>query len=395
MKAAGMICVALLTSAAQAAWSQDFNGRVSDAINALPSVADRTTEEAMEQSVVPYEGDNPPEAAIGHGQIEDAARQRTIDGSLEGGIYNLQVQSVLNRPQITLPDDPLALADSAIADSEEMLGGTIDPDGEACHAFNDGPTVSGEYFCHILNSDRFQFCAETRAITVDRIDDWSCQTETASFNRTCQRGVTYTCAGRSGEACLEQNLLITGPQINRFSASFIQLAADMPQPDQTCQLIGSTFEIERRALIQLTELSLTSGVFDGAGQVLVNGNVVLSSVAGGLVEAGDPGDLRLETVSCGAGCVEQHVFVGSTDLGACHDAPTFWNAFMDLRWAMPNDQAEVAQLTGTERVLVSMPSRTVSVSLLQASTSAINPIAYLAAQGSCCSAMFAQGNATC
>ena len=85
----------------------------------------------------------------------------------------------------------------------------------------------------------------------------------------------------------------------------------------------------------------------------------------------------------------------ATSGGACSDTAVPWNSFVDLRSYLPNDTAVIPPILSNAPVQISMPQRSVQISLLQASSSPYYPVAYLNVAGSCCDRMIGQGSATC
>ena len=374
---------------------QVWNGRASEAIDALPGVAGVVTQEAMEETVVPFTTDNPPEASIEAEEIEDEILNRRTGGTVEADAYQMQADSVFARPQVTLDPNILDVADDAVENAPDVLGGIIDPTEDQCAALSVGPQVDGEFMCHITDTEHFQFCAETRQISVDRRDAWSCRRQTASFTRGCNRSVNYQCVGESGATCLENNLVVSGGTTNPFGNGVYRLAGDIPTGPSDCKLSATTFFVDRQALITLDSLHLFSGVFDGAGQILVNGSPIATVTPDAGLVLGANSELQIVGEDCGAGCFETVVYAGSERLGVCNDPAVLWNHFVDLRSFLPNDAAVIPPIVTNAPVQISMPERSVQISLLQASSSPYNAVGYVHVSGSCCASMIGQGSATC
>ena len=205
----------------------------------------------------------------------------------------------------------------------------------------------------------------------------------------------YQCVGDSGATCLENNLLVSGGTTHPLGNGVFRLAGDIPTGPSDCKLSATTFFVDRQALVALDSLHLFSGVFDGAGQILVNGSPIATVAPGGGLVLGASAQLQLVGEDCGAGCFETAVYAGSERLGVCNGTAVLWNNFVDLRSYLPNDAAVIPPIVTNAPVQISMPERSVQISLLQASTSPYNPVAYLNVAGSCCAAMTGQGSATC
>lgn len=256
--------------------AQSLQERAQSIIDGMGDASSTFNTGTMVDTVTPFETASPDEVGLNPSDFDAQEVLIQQSDTMTGRAFSSQVDSFSYRPEIDLGDDPLALADDAVEQSEAVAGGLFSSGGGECSASFEGGAFSGQQFCRRILSRDTRQCYDTRQITVDRRDDWSCGIESAEYGKKCTKTVNYQCTGVTGGACRKQ--LITFPSRTVAWSSDGTLAnVTIPDNDTSaCQVKTSTIRIRRNDKVQLSEFRLNRLIYNGAAMVLIDGEVVIS-----------------------------------------------------------------------------------------------------------------------
>lgn len=250
--------------------AQSMQDLAQDAISGSGDISSILSTGTLLDTVAPYETDSPDEVDLRPTDFDDQEVLIQQSDSIAGRAFSAQADSFAYRPEIDLGNDPLALADDAIEQSEAVAGGLFESSGGECSATFDGGIYSGQQFCsRILARDQRQ-CYDTRVITVDRRDTWSCGIEGTEYGKKCRKDVVYACTGTTGAVCRKQ--LITFPnRISSWNSGGTRATVRIPDNDTaSCRIKTTNYYIRRNDKVQLTTLLLRNMSFNGAAQILID-----------------------------------------------------------------------------------------------------------------------------
>lgn len=256
--------------------AQSLQERAQSIIDGMGSTSSTFNSGTMVDTVTPFETASPDEVDLNPADFDTQEVLIQQSDTMTGRAFSSQVDSFSYRPDIDLGDDPLALADDAVEQSEAVAGGLFSSGGGECSASFEGGDFSGQQFCRRILSRDTRQCYDTRQITVDRRDDWSCGVEGAEYGKKCTKTVNYQCTGVTGGACRKQ--LITFPsRAVSWSTDGTLANVTIPENDTSaCQVKTTTIRIRRNDKVQLTTALLNNLSFNGAGMILIDGKSVVT-----------------------------------------------------------------------------------------------------------------------
>jgi len=389
MKNTALICLAglLLTSTALA---QNEQTRAETALTGVVGITEVITQDNMEGTVVPFETATPIESELTVEQFEDAQLAIQTGQGVDSRAFSSTVGSALNRPEITIDPNALSLADSAIDQSETVLGGMFSADGGTCDAIFQGDSFAGLKMCRAILSRQYESCSETREITLDREDTWACDVEEVLFRKQCETDLTWSCTGETGASCLTQAINISPTPI--WNVAGDQAGPNYgPSDDGFCSLKTRTIYLEAADYVNFSQLELGQIEFNGVAQIRINGvNVWTYGTT-------DTGNLTVANRDCGKDCAIPAVYAGSTWIEDC--TTTF-------RTSNPNEDIAsylIQPVLGLNTDLNQTPitvstgavSNQVRIDILTGNNSETGLNALLNVGGSCCSAFTAANGSTC
>ena len=265
----GVICVGPVHA-------QSLQERAQSIIDGMGDASSTFNSGTLVETVTPFETASPDEVNLNPSDFDTQEVLIQQSDTMTGRAFSSQVDSFSYRPDIDLGDDPLALADDAVEQSEAVAGGLFSSAGGECSASFEGGEFSGQQFCRRILSRDTRQCYDTREISVDRRDDWSCGIEEAEYGKKCTNTVNYQCTGVTGGACRKQ--LLTFPS-RTVSWSSDGTLANVTIPDNgtsACEVKTNTIRIRRNDKVQLSEFRLNRLVYNGSMMVLIDGEAVVS-----------------------------------------------------------------------------------------------------------------------
>ena len=199
--------LALLFCLASPISAQDTRTAAENALEAIGPVTDLLTTPNMEATVTPYETDAPPETGLTNNTLPDAITDVKSGSGADNGAWNASVNSVVERPDVAPADTALGLADTAVENAEGIAGRYFSAsDTPNCTDQVSLLGQAGTQFCTAVLSPRTETCSETRRITVDRDDTWTCTEGAATYETACVRPVSWQCTGTSGGTCRKSRI---------------------------------------------------------------------------------------------------------------------------------------------------------------------------------------------
>jgi hypothetical protein len=365
--------------------AQTAREQASDALSGVGSITNMLTNQNMEDTVIPFETASPDEAQLSSGEFDDRMFEIKTGESDAGRAYGATVDSALTRPVVDLGEDPLALADDAVAASEAVTSGLFE--GDSCETQFDGQTYSATRQCTRDLSDSYQSCPETRLVTVDRTDSWSCLEEEPLQTRVCNRDVSWSCNGLQGQACTTQALIISGAPV--WNAARTQAQVVFPSSGgSSCQLRTSTFTIQAKDWLSFSNLTLDRVQFNGAAQVIVDGEIVWTS-------GQSSGRLQVGTRDCGKRCSRQAAYAGGTWIEDCSATARDIGANVDFQSTFASLALGPSIINAPNLELRTGQSKTVTVEVLRVNTQDAETSIGIEQQSSCCSSFLAEMGAQC
>lgn len=377
---------------------QTAQERAQAAVDGVVGVQEMITTEAVEETVIPYETDTPPESQITDAEIEDEIEEIRNGDGVDSQILDVTEESALSRPTVEPAPDALDLADSAVISAEDVLGGLFTGNDSSCEAeFVDG-VYQGVRSCNKILGSPIKRCTETREISVDRRDSWSCLTGLEEYQKTCRNEVTWQCNGKTGTECFQEGISLVGnpaifagyPLWDDDGARIFVRWPWVGGAGEACQLRRYEFRVKVRNHVHLTRFYLRTLRHWGAAQIKVNGQIRWTSGGSNTTD-----DIRLEPSPFIGG--PEQIWAGNDFIADCSSAnywqPTWINMLNDIsrHWPGPSDESseefsvEGTQDFGTEAVVeitvIAPPQNVAQVTLDYA--------------GGCCSAFQAQWQKQC
>lgn len=374
---------------------QDQRQAVDEALGDLGSITDRLTTDTLENTVIPFAGVETPETYLHPADYDRAILDvKTGDGA-DGRAYQSNVDSFAQRPAVDLGDDPLALADDAVANADAALGGFFSADSGTCEAiFQDG-SYGGERFCTAILERQIEVCDVWREISVDREDFWACEIAERDFTRRCNRDVSWECTGTTQSSCRQSRIRADRPFTWRRNSSVMHFefpGGGFPS------LFGCIYDVERIVVdayvgfnpdtLRVTEFNHT-----GFAQLRVNGRNIYTAFTNlvGDLNVQDPG-VTGKGIPLGP-----IAYIDDTPLDAClfeildTEAGPF-DLLPRFDWPQPGP----TRFTASHRPYVSMQEHDEIVIEIIRAVAEDHPTSLkLEVGGSCCSAIRAVGGLEC
>jgi len=358
-----------------------------DAIDSLPPISSELTQGNMEATVGSFTTAAPPETQLDHTDFEDEQLRLQYENSDTGNAYSASRDSFITRPTIELPDDPLALADDAIEQSGSVVGGLFSSSGGVCSQDFQGGRFQGIQYCRKLLSRTIETCKQSRHATVDREDDWQCDTETASYIKTCNAAVTWSCNGSTGGACRQSALRWSGYSGSWISSTTARVT--LPVRGGGCTVKTDTFHIKRRDFLDNGSLQLRTVHFNGRVQVRINGTNVYTY-------GGPNSNLNIRDRDCGKNCSVKAIYAGSTHIEDCTNARRSVTPALDLYRYVPVAQPGPSTESGLNiGISQGKESAWVRIDIVRANSSESAPLADVYSTGNCCSSFKASVGGSC
>lgn len=200
----------LIVWAAPLAAQSDFLDRARNIIDNMGETSDLLSDDNHQVTLSPFYGQEAPEVNLDPEDFDDEEVLRQSGDGPVARAFGNQKDSALSRPDMGLTVDDLSLADSAIATSDQTLGGLFNGTVGSCEADFAGGYTAGEQFCRRNLSANNQSCQQRRIASVDRDDRWECLVDTPTYKKVCGGPITYSCSGSSGASCLRNAISVTG-----------------------------------------------------------------------------------------------------------------------------------------------------------------------------------------
>jgi len=377
--------------------AQTPRDRAQGAMDSLGAVTDQISQGNMVNTVTPFVTDTPPETALTEPDFSNAELAIKTGSGVDGRAYSATVDSALNRPAVTMPPTALDLADAAIGQADAVVGGLFSANGGTCSAIFQGGSFSGLRICQSILSRRLETCQETRNISVDREDTWSCTVENATYRKQCQRNITWSCTGVQNGQCRKQAIQFTSspawiPPSPVWNAQGTTTSIGFGAVnDGQCSIKTHTIFVQAADYINLTALALENLTFQGVAQIRVNGvNLWTFGTAA-------TGNLVLGNRDCGKRCSKRAVYAGSTWIQDCGTGNATSQPLVDL---LPN--LSVAALgpssnlnTPPVTVQTGAQSNQVRIDILTGNDSESGLTVGFQSGGQCCSAFTANLGGAC
>lgn len=375
---------------ASPSFAQDEQTRAETALSGVVGITDVITQGNMEDTVTPFVTETPPESELTVEQFEDAQLAIQTGEGTDTRAYSSTLDSALNRPEITIDPNALSLADSAIDQSETVLGGMFSADGGTCDAIFDGSSFDGLRVCRAILSRQYESCSETREITLDRQDTWSCDVEDPNYRNQCETELTWACTGQTGQSCMAQAVTISAPAI--WNATGDQAGLTYGATDNgLCSIKTRTFYVQATDYVNFSQLEIGQIDFDGVAQIRIDGvNVWTYGTT-------DTGDLNVADRDCGKDCAIPAVYAGSTWIEDC--TTTFRSSQPNADITPYLIQPSLGPNTDLNQtpVIVSTGalSNQIRIDIITGNDSETGVNATVNVGGSCCSAFSASIGSTC
>lgn len=381
------LCLLLLSLATSIAIAQSDRDRAQQAIDGLPAIGTELTQGNMEATVKSFTTATPPETQLDHTEFEDEQIRLQYENSDVGNAYAASKDSVLTRPDVELPDDPLSLADDAIQQADSVVGGLFSSSGGVCSQEFQGGRFQGTQFCRKLLSRTYENCTQTRSVSVDREDNWQCDTETTNYIKTCNRAVSWRCNGNTGQACRAQALLWSGYGGSWINANTARVT--LPARGGGCTVKTDRFYIKRRDFLDYGVLSLNTVHFNGRVQILINGGIVYTW--------GGPNEyLNIRQRDCGKNCSVTAIYAGGTHLEDCNSHWRGVSPALDLYRYLPVARPGPSYESGLNiGISQGKESGWVTIDIVRANSAESSPLVDIYSTGNCCSSLQASVGGSC
>ncbi len=358
--------------------------RAQGAMDSLGAVTDILTQGIMEDTVVPFETATPPESTLTEPEFDDAQFAIQTGSGADSRMFSATVDSALNRPDVTIDPNSLDLADSAIEQSDAVVGGLFTADGGTCEAIFDGGSYNGIRICQAILSRRLETCQETRNISVDRDDTWSCDVEEPTYRKQCERNITWACTGSSGSSCIKSAVSFTPAPVWTVGDEIADISFGAIN-NGVCSLKTHTVFVQSRDYVNLSFLDLSDLTFQGVAQIRVDGvNVWTYGTAA-------TGDLVLGDRDCGKRCSRRAVYAGSTWIEDCGTATVISQPNADILASLNVPVLGPPSDLNTLPVIVSTGAATnqVRIDIITGNDSETSMDTTFKMGGQCCSAISA------
>lgn len=392
--AAQALIMMLVLGLAAKASGQTAQERADEALRRTVPPTGLLTDPTMQDVVVPFETTNPEATSVNQFNMEDRAFDAQYQNTEEARAYGAMKDSVLVRPEVSLGNDPLSLADDAVEQASSVVGGLFSADEGSCAEIFEGGQYNGYQLCTRILARRKDVCAESRSVTVDREDQWRCTLEASSYNKRCQQPVSWSCSGITGYSCVRQAITYSHPVTWAATSGNVAATGTVSFPAKTgsvCTLHRDIFTITTKDQVSLTAFLVQNLKFSGVAQIRVNGvNLWTHGTT-------NSGDLTVGTRNCGKNCNVAAVYsADGTWIADCASAAQNVNLGANLLTAYTPPVAGPVVLTGTRPTLTLGKTGTLSVEILRANTADTGgAVATISKQYACCSAMTASVGSSC
>lgn len=390
---------ALVLGSASSAFAQSERDRASDAVQGLGNITDLITTETMEETVTPFETDNPEEAQLSPGEFEDAIFEEKTSDSVAGQAYGATVDSALTRPDVDLGEDPFGLADDAIATSEDTVGGLFSGEGGECTSGFEAGAQEGQYLCtEVLRRD-LRSCQERRVISVDRDDTWRCLIEEGVTQKTCAQDITWACTGETGPACMADQLSVTGATGTLGSGnSVLQVPGngiEYISGYAACRLHSTTVTVNAGTGADLDLMIFDSMDISGAAQIRVDGVNVWTTNP--YYDEMPTANLSITALFGSGGCngLLCWVVAGDQWLGNCGDLEAHESPDIDLAELLGEAGLGPSVPEGEGFRLSDNAPRQITIEIIRATTNDRDITLEFQTQGRCCSEYTGVGGGQC
>ena len=380
----------LLLAFGTPAFGQSLQERAQTQVDSLGSVSQFVSEEALEEVVIPFETATPFEASLGAGDLEDAVLATRAGDSTASQAFRATVDSAAGRPSITPSSGAMGLANLAVSVGADSVADLFTGESGSCSNAFDGPVTSGTHTCSAPLTRDFRPCRETRTVSVNREDQWSCTDEDPTYRKSCSRDITWRCTGTTGGACLEQALRFSRPVTWNEAGSAVALDFS-GSGTGACALREHQVQIEIEDIATVTGLSVGEITYQGVAQLRVEGqNLWTNGASGGA-------DLKIAARDCGKDCSVDAVYAGSTWIADCGEVSQTRTANLDLVPEFTQSAPGPSTSLALEPVTAVTGSRStsVTVTLITANTRETGATLGFYVSGSCCSVFTADLGATC
>lgn len=372
------------------AFGQTLQERARTQVGNLGSISQFLTEDALDEVVIPFETATPFEASLEAGDLEDAVLATRIGDSTASQAFRATVDSATGRPIIAPSSGAMGLANLAVSVGADSVADLFTGESDTCSNAFDGPVTSGTHSCTSPLTRDFRTCRETRTVSVNREDQWSCTEEDPTYRKSCAREITWRCTGIKGGDCLKQALRFSRPVTWNAAGNAVTLGF-AGSGSGACALREHEVQIDIEDIARITSLSVGELTTQGVAQLRVNGkNLWTNGSAGGA-------NLKIAARDCGKNCSVDAVYAGSTWIADCGEASQTRTANLDLVAEFAQSAPGPSTSLALEPVAAVTGSRStsVTVTLLTANTREVGATLGLNVIGSCCSAFTADLGATC
>lgn len=385
------IFAAIFAAIATPVTAQDMRQRVEGIVNQIDPTGGVFNQSNMESVVVPYETSAPPESQLEPSQFDAEELQRQTEDTPAAQAYAADRDSALNRPEVDLGTDPLALADSAVEQADAVVGGLFSSDGGQCsQGFVADSRFQGMQWCRSIVTRNIQSCNLARNVAVDRRDTWSCDIETGTYLKTCNKSVSWRCSGSSGAACRQWALNIW-PLGKTWDAAGNNATVNIPnRSNGTCSLKTDTFYINRRDALNLNSLELRDLYFFGVAQVRVNGANVWT------YGTSRTGNIYVANRGCGKNCSVPAVYSNGAWIEDCGSPGRVLSPRIGLAGYVGVGRPGPSVESGLSSYLqMGKVSGAVRIDVVRINTAENWSWARIGVTGACCSAFAATVGGTC
>lgn len=372
------------------AYGQSLQERATSLVESLGSISQFLTEDALGDVVIPFETATPFEASLGAGDLDDAVLATRIGDSTASQAFRATVDSATGRPDIAPSRDAIELANLAVSLGADAVADLFTGESGSCSNAFDGPVTSGTHTCSAPLTREFRTCRETRTVSVNREDQWSCTDEDPSYRKNCAREITWRCTGITGGDCLKQALRFSRTVSWNAEGTSAEISFDEGGAG-TCALREHLVQIDIEDLASITSLSVGELSYQGVAQLRANGQNLWTNGANG------GANLKIAARDCGKNCSVDAVYAGSTWIADCGEGSQTRTANLDLVGEFAQSAPGPSTSLALEPVTAVTGSRSdqVTVTLITANRSEVGPSLSFNLSGSCCSAFTADLGATC
>ena len=364
--------------------------RAQAAVNGMGPVTDQITQGNMVNTITPFVTATPPEASLTEPNFDAAELAIRTGTGVDGRAYSATVDSALNRPAVTMPPTALNLADSAIGQADAVVGGLFSANSGTCSAIFQGGSYNGLKICQSILSRRLETCQETRNISVDRDDTWSCTVENATYRKQCQKSITWSCTGSQNGTCRKQAISFTPAPVWNAQGTSADVSFG-PVNNGQCSIRTHTIYLRTADYMNMTAMSLAGLTFQGVAQIRVNGvNVWTFGTAA-------TGNLAVGNRSCGKRCSRRAIYAGSTWIQDCGTATVISRPMVDILPSLTVAALGPSTNLNTPPVTVATGSLStqVRIDILTGNNSETSATAQFQTAGQCCSAFTANLGGAC